>query len=705
MSDATATKPASPRPSRRRRRVWPWVLSLFLLANVVLLLLFRWDWLIPLVESQVKSATGRTVSLTHLHVRLGRTIRIVADDVQVLNPPDFPTDRQLGDRFATMDHLGIDVNVMDYIHSRAVVIPRISFDHPLVAAVATADGKTNYSFTPQHPGNAPPPAKSGAPGPKIGEIAVTDGHAHVVEPKLKADFNLAISTREASGERPAQLLVDGRGGYARQPITLAFVGGAILSLRDAKTPYPIDLKAENGPTHIRIVGTVEDPLAFQGTRIRLDLAGPDMSLLYPLTGIPIPQTPPYSIAGRLDYSKNAIRLDDFAGRVGSSDLEGAIAVDPHGAGAGDTATGGKPVVTADLRSKNIDITDLGGFIGAEPGRKDTPHQAPEQKQAVAKASSSDNLLPTTPINLPKLKAADIHLKYNGKHITNKYVPLDDIVVALDIVNGRITLHPLDFGVGTGSIASNIDLDPTGRDLHAGADIQFRRLDLTRILQATHAFQGQGTLGGQMEVNGTGNSLADLMAHGDGGFKLVLAGGGNLSALLVNIVGLEFGQAVLSALGVPKRTDLNCFIADLGLRQGIAKTNAFLLDTNEARVVGDGSLDFHNQTMDFALTTRSKHFSVGSLPGAINLDGKIKSPSIRPGAELVARTGAAIGLGILAFPLAVLPTIQFGVGNDNACSKAIAIEKQPLPPALKTTAAGTTPRVAPAAPARRTHGRR
>ena len=674
MPDATARTPAA----SRRRHVWPWFLGLFVLVVLGIILLFRWDWLIPLVESQVKTATGRTVTLTHLHVRLGRTTHIVGDDVQVMNPDGFPQDKELGDRFATMAHLGLDVNLLDYILHQRLIVPVITLDHLQAAAVATAAGKTNYSFTPPAAANAPPapPAKTppkASAGPQLGLLEIIDGHAHVVQPKLKADFQLALSTKDADQAHQAQLVIDGHGRYAEAPITLGFLGGAVLTLRDTKNPYPIDLRIANGPTKVTVKGTVENPLNFAGAKIRLDLSGPDMSLLYPLTAIPIPKTPPYSLAGDLDYSRAAIRFSNFDGRVGSSDLEGLIAVEPHGAGGGDTATGGRPVVTADLASRNVDITDLGGFIGAQPGKTDTPNQPPAEKKASVKAASSDNLLPTAPINLPKIKAADVHLKYRGQHITNKYVPLDNILVALDVVDGRITLHPLDFGVGSGRIVSNLDLAPVGDGLHTKADFEFQKLDLTRILAATHAFHGQGTLGGKLTLDATGNSFADLMGHGDGGFNLVLSGGGNLSALLVNIAGLEFGQAFLSALGVPNRTNLNCFLADLTLKRGIASTNVFLLDTDEARTIGKGDLDFQNQTIDYQLTTRSTHFSIGSLPGPVDITGKIKSPSIRPGAEVVARAGAAVGLGILFAPLGLLPTIQFGVGNDSACSKAFAVE--------------------------------
>jgi hypothetical protein len=37
-----------------------------------------------------------------------------------------------------------------------------------------------------------------------------------------------------------------------------FVGGTLLSLRDAAMPDPLDLKLENGPTGASLVGTVEN---------------------------------------------------------------------------------------------------------------------------------------------------------------------------------------------------------------------------------------------------------------------------------------------------------------------------------------------------------------------------------------------------------------------------------------------------------------
>ena len=656
----SATLAAPPVP---RRRIWPYVVGIFVLAILLLVWLWNWDWFIPLVEARASAALGRKVTITHLHVHLGRKTTVTADEVAVANPDGFPAT----DALARIGRLTVVADVENYLRHRTIVLPEIGVDHARIAAIALANGQSNY-------GIKPAPGSSGsAPSapPQIGNLRITDTQAHFVDPRFRSNFVADISTTEPSAASPSSIVVAAHGTYASQPIIGHFVGGALLTLRDTAHPYPINLHLANGATKIGMVGTVMNPLNFAGARVRLTFTGPDMSDLFPLTGVPIPKTPPFSIVSNVDYQKPRIRLTNLQGRVGSSDLEGDISEDP--------GANGKPDVIMDLASRRVDLTDLAGFIGAPAGKQTTPGETSAQKAVLAKDKAKKTLLPDTPISIPSIRAANVHLKYRGEHIENKYTPFDKLLVNLDLVDGRITLHPLELTVAQGGIISNIDLTPlTDKSVRANADISFHRLDLTRLMQATHSFHGRGIIGGEAKIVTTGDSFASMMGRGDGELKLALVSAGNLSALLVDIAGLEFGNAVLSALGVPNRADIKCFVTDMPLRHGILDLNVFLLDTTEGRITGTGSVNFADQTLDLALTTRSKHFSVGSLPGPINLTGPLGSPSIRPGAEVAARAGAAVGLGILLTPLgALLPTIQFGVGNDNACTQAETVERQPL----------------------------
>jgi hypothetical protein len=243
------------------------------------------------------------------------------------------------------------------------------------------------------------------------------------------------------------------------------------------------------------------------------------------------------------------------------------------------------------------------------------------------------------------------------------MPLDDLSVAMDIVGGRITVHPISFGIGKGRLSANVDLTPTsGKNVHAKIDLRMQNLDVSRMMAATHTFQGAGSVSGVGAIDATGDSLASLMANGNGEIKMAMAGG-NLSAVLVDLTGLQFGNALLSALGIPKQTPVECFVGDLGLRRGVLDLKAMTLDTSEAIVNAGGEVDLSRETIDLGLKTESKHFSIGSLPGRLNIGGTFKDPTIRPGAEEAGRLGAAAGLAVLFAPLAILPTIQFGTSDE------------------------------------------
>ncbi len=681
-------------PRKRRRHIGLWVLGSCVVAVVAVVALWDWDWFLPIVDAQASSALGRKVTAQHLHVKLGRIVTVSLDNVEIAGVDGLAG----GKPFADVDKLTVVVDAMAYVHSRAIVIPQIVLEHPVVEADQAADGKTNW---PSPASSNTPTGKDADPnaGPRLGQLVINNGHAHVVMPKLKADFNLDVATQQGAGSGGAEaagkaadgaapasdsdagrIVVDAKGTYAAQPITGRLIGGALLSLRDTAHPYPVDLHLANGPTHVALTGTVQNPLNFAGANLKLEFAGPDASKLTPLTGVPIPETPPYSIAGKLDYTDKKIRFTGFTGRLGNSDLNGDILVDP---------TRERPFVQANLFSRQVELADLGGFIGETPGRQGEA-ASPQQRAQLASKEASDHILPTTPINLPKLNAADVELRYKGAHILGRSVPLDNIVVSVDITNGRIDIHTLSFAVGTGEIALSGDLAPAGRDMKANLSVNFRRVDLGRLLSATHLVNGAGTMSGSAKLESEGNSIATLLGRGSGGLKLGMSGG-NLSALLVDIAGLEFGNALLSALGVPQRANLQCFAADFPLNHGLMSTRTLILDTSEARVQGTGTINLAAETIDYKLETKSKHFSVGSLETPIDITGKLKSPSIKPEiAPLAIRGGAALGLGILFPPAALLPTIQFGTGDDFKCSAAEAPIATSTPASIATPQAATRP---------------
>ncbi|MEN3168266.1 AsmA family protein [Gluconobacter sp. OJB] len=615
-------------------------------ALIVLVLIWQWDWFVPYINRKATAALQRPVSIAHLHVHLGFKPTITVDDLKIGQPEGFSKEK---DDFASAHAITVKVDAWRYLTGGGLSVPLIRVDTPKGDIVSLADGTNNYTF-PSSSDTSSQTASSSTPLPKLGKIEINDGNIHVAMAKLKTDMHVLIHTVLPKDGDDGHIVIDLAGRYARAPITGHIVGGALLDLTDTTHPYPIDGRLANGPTYVTLRGTVDDPIHFQGTNLALHFAGPDMSLLYPLTGVPIPQTPPYSVTGNLAYSNRAIRFQKFEGRMGSSDIGGDINVDPHQ----------KPIfVDAALHSHSVDLADLGGFIGAQPG--DTRKTEPASKR----------VLPDKTINVPKLNAANVHLTYHGEHIRNKNWPLDNIDTELTIRDGAIDLKHLTFATGTGTISANATLEPTKNEqFHTRFRLDVSRLPISRIMTSKDMFQGEGTIGGHVTLTSTGNSVATLVENGDGGTTLVLNRGGDVTALLPDLLGLKLGSAILSALGIPDRSKLECLVADLPLKDGIVHTNSMLLQTGTTRTIGAGTVDFHKDTLDYAVTTRSIGPQILSLPGAVHIFGPINSPTILPGAELVGRVAASVGLGIVFPPAALVPTIQLGVGKGSACEKAI-----------------------------------
>jgi AsmA family protein len=627
-----------------RRRALVLLVLLGIPALLIMAVAALWgpDLLIPLVESRAKAVLGRPVTIAHLHVMPGRFLQITADDVVIGNPPDWQ-----GEPFARIPRLTLEADLWAYVRHRQVIIRQVALDRPLILATQTATGDANYRLHFAH-------------RVKIDAVHIDAGRARIRLAKPQVDVEMDISTR-ADGQE-AQLVVDAKGTYGAQSISGRMVGGALHSLHEPAHPWPIDLKLRHRDTTASVVGTLSGPMAMKGGALTVHLAGPDLSSLSALTGLPIANRARFELSGQLDFADQRVQIRDLNGRLGNSDLTGNIDVE-YG--------NGRPDAHAELASRRIDLADFG--VGAGPGG-DAGNDASPPRRAEVKGQAGDRLLPTSPVSSPRLHSADVHLRYRGQSVQSGSILLDNLDMVLDIVNGQVTLHPVSLDVGRGSIKANVVLTPHEEAAHTKAAIELQRVDIARLLAASPRFKGAGSVSGTGNFEATGRSLAQMLGNANGGMQLGMVGG-DVSALLVHLAGLEFGKALLSALGFPQRTPVECFIGDMPLRHGVLTLKTVVLDTKESIINGTGTVDLNQEKLDLQLRTEAKHFSIGSLPAPIHITGTLKHPNVSAGSEMVARGGLAAGLAAAFPPLALLPTIQFGTGEDHRCDALLARAKQ------------------------------
>ena len=140
------------------------------------------------------------------------------------------------------------------------------------------------------------------------------------------------AARAPSGESTPRDYVFGwkvSGKYKDQPVKGEGKVGGMLAMQDASQPFPVQADLSVGGTRAAVVGTLRDPASLAALDLRLKLSGGSMAQLYPLTGVTLPDTPPYSTDGhlvaRLRRQGGAVfDYKDFNGKVGNSDLHGDV---------------------------------------------------------------------------------------------------------------------------------------------------------------------------------------------------------------------------------------------------------------------------------------------------------------------------------------------------------------------------------------------
>ncbi|HTA66011.1 MAG TPA: AsmA family protein, partial [Xanthomonadaceae bacterium] len=371
-SEPDAPRAESKAPSPRRR--WPWLLATGVLAIVaVAFALFDWNLFKGYVERRVSAATGREFHIDgNLDVRLSMQPLMTMDGLRLGNirgamQPTMASARQLQFR----------VELWPLLNGKTI-FPEIHLIRPSVLLERYHDGSDNWSLP-----------DSGA-NPVIRQFTVDHGELHYVDDAKHTDLVIDLDSDKAASPGLAPLNLRGRGTYRNNPFSLAGRADSPLDMANTLTPYRIDLAAAAGPTHARAIGALRHPLQLTGFNLDFSLAGPDLALLYRLLGIAMPETPPYRLHGTLGHIGHVWSFDRFTGTVGKSDLAGDVRIDN---------TGQRKRLTAELASRNLDVHDLAGFIGApahaDPRKASTPQQAVEAVQA----ESNNRLLPQKPYDL------------------------------------------------------------------------------------------------------------------------------------------------------------------------------------------------------------------------------------------------------------------------------------------------------------------
>ena len=134
-----------------------------------------------------------------------------------------------------------------------------------------------------------------------------------------------------------------------------------------------------------------------------------------------------------------------------------------------------------------------------------------------------------------------------------------------------------------------------------------------------------------------------------------------------MAGLDIAEALKFIVQGDRKIPIRCAFGDFGVRDGVMTTRALAFDTTDTIIVGEGTINLRDETLNLKLRPRPKDRSLFSLRSPLLVDGTFKDPEFHPDYGRVGLRGAlALALGTIAPPAALLATLELGPGEDASC---------------------------------------
>jgi len=572
---------------------------------------------------------------------------LVARDVHLGNPRGMPAE------MASVDQLAFAIELLPLLRQR-IEIPELRFDNPALLLQRGADGKNNWTFKRDD--------QPSAWTVDVHRIVLSKGTVRYADAMTHVDASADIDTINDARYGVAWQL---RGKWNNRSFSGSGKAGAVLSLQQQATPFPLAAQLDVGGTSISIEGTLTKPAALAALDLRLKLSGPSMARLYALTGVLLPETPPFAteghLTGKLGAHESAWLYDQFTGTVGRSDIGGKLAFKTGAA---------RPLLSGAVQSKLLQVSDLGPLIGADSN-------ASKEARGSDAVQPGNKVLPVEPFRTEHWTAIDADVNYKAAQITReKALPINNLDTQLHLKDGVLALTPLNFDIAGGRFTSTVNLDGSGKvnahAIRAELKAEARKLKLKQLFPNIDGMQATvGEINADLTLNATGNSVASLLGASNGELKGVVSEG-SVSKLLLEAMGLNIGSVVLTKLVGDKQVKLNCMVTDFAVSNGVMKSRLFVVDTSDARIDIGGTVNLGNEKLDLTLRPDAKSMRVISLRAPIYVRGTFKEPdlSIDKG-TLALRAGGALALAVVAPVAAIVPLVSTAPGETSECKALIA----------------------------------
>lgn len=621
-------------------------------AIVVFLLLFDWNWLRGPIGRWASAKYDREIALQgDLDVKLfSWTPSVIVNDLK-FGGPGWARDADTAD----VDRIEARFRLRKLFAGK-VEMPLLSITRPRVVLIATEDGRQSWDLEPDKPDTG-----EGMKLPLINRLVITDGRLSLDEQRRDLTLEAAVTAQEAASEADGRsgFVLQGEGSIHGSPLTLKIEGGPFINIRRNR-PYHFEATLAGAGSRLVADGSITRPFDLGQFTSTLSLEGQDLNDLYLLTGVTLPTTPPYRLSGALTRDDNLWTFNDFAGRVGASDLEGDVRVQG----------GGRLKVDATLSSRRLDIDDLTAILG---GRAQT-NAAGTETTTVSTGGAVGKLLPDATLQVDRLRSMDGTIAYRAASVKANDLDIRRVQLGGDLKDGVLNLDPVSFTFNRGTLTGTANIDANPRVPYSKIDFRLAGYPLESIIPAKGGVSPvSGAALGRARLEGSGSSIHRFAAASKGSLSLVVPQG-QMRAAFAELLGINASAGLLKLLrGDQSQSTIRCGVADFDVSNGIARAKTLVVDTDVVLASGSGSINLGDESMNLRIDGESKRPRLLRLWTPILVSGPLTAPHVGVDtSQVITQGGLTALLGAVVAPVAALfAFVDPGLAKDANCGSLIA----------------------------------
>jgi uncharacterized protein involved in outer membrane biogenesis len=488
-------------------------------------------------------------------------------------------------------------------------------------------------------------AASGRSIPQLLSSLAGQAALRVRDQASHTDFRMTLATEVRTPQATSRVRLASQGRVRGEPFHLE---GHVGSWYGGQQPFPVQMQLRLGETRARFDGTLRQGLQRPTLTAKVAIQGPDPARLSPFLPLSVPSLPAYRFEGRLLHNGSTWTLKEFKGLLGDSDLAGELSLD---------TSGEHLVLHGNLQAQTFVIDELTGYQPEKkPGRVE-----PENVQVPAPVQEKVQERP---------QAFEAILRFRSDKVIAAKVPLEQFSTDLRLHNGRLAFTPT-FHLAGGTVHAQVQVDTQTNPLQSTVRTEVHQINLQQFLswleltpedaakpntagkpkapatseppanpetpgkpeiaktpEASGKLGTAGKLDGQIDLTGTGRSLADFLASANGNVLLSMVEG-QMGKVLIELVGLDIAETIEKAIAKEKTYQLRCLVADFAVHNGIMETQMLLVDTTDTKVVGGGFIDLREKKVGLKLEPKAKDFSLFSAQAPLYIIGPLAKLSAGP----------------------------------------------------------------------------